>query len=85
MYTEAGLTQAQYEILRETNPRFCPCYSILQKLKKECSPEIHRVTETYAEVTVQNIMDHTAQRLILQLGEVVELLSELETQSLVFI
>ncbi|XP_063361402.1 uncharacterized protein LOC134650378 [Cydia amplana] len=49
MYTEAGLTQAQYEIVRETNPSYYPCYSILQKCKKECYPEIHRVTETCAE------------------------------------
>ncbi|KAL4705530.1 hypothetical protein ACJJTC_005362, partial [Scirpophaga incertulas] len=86
MYTEAGLTQAQYEIVRDTNPSFYPCYTILQKLKKECYPTIHRVTETCAEVTVQNLMDHTAQRLILHLGEgAVEQLTELEKQSLILI
>ncbi|KAL4720542.1 hypothetical protein ACJJTC_012791 [Scirpophaga incertulas] len=86
MYTEAGLTQAQYEIVRDTNPSFYPCYTKLQKLKKECYPTIHRVTETCAEVTVQNLMDHTAQRLILHLGEeAVEQLTELEKQSLILI
>ncbi|PZC78080.1 hypothetical protein B5X24_HaOG202615 [Helicoverpa armigera] len=85
MFVEAGLTQAQYEVVRETNPSFYPCYSILKKLKKECYPEIHRVTETCAEVQVQNLMDHTAQRLILHLVEAVEQLSEAEKQSLVLI
>ncbi|KAL4702276.1 hypothetical protein ACJJTC_018590 [Scirpophaga incertulas] len=86
MYTEAGLTQAQYEIVRDTNPSFYPCYTKLQKLKKECYPTIHRVTETCAEVTVQNLMDHTAQRLILHLGEeAVEQLTELEKQSLILL
>lgn len=72
MYTEAGLIQAQYETVRETNPSFYPCYSVLQKLKKECYPEIQRVTETCAEVRVQNLMDHTAKRLVIHLGEAVD-------------
>lgn len=35
MFTEAGLTKAQYEIIRETNKSFFPCYSVLQKAKKK--------------------------------------------------
>lgn len=86
MYTEARLTQAQYEIVRETNPGFYPCYSILQKLKKECYPEIHRITETCAEVRVQSLMDHTTKRLLIHLGEeVLEQLTVAEKQSLVLI
>lgn len=85
MFTEAGLTKAQYERVRETNKSFFPCYSVLQNAKKECYPEVHRVTETCAEVRVQKLMDHTANRLILHLGEVVEHLSDVEKQSLTLI
>lgn len=85
MFVEAGLTKAQYERVRETNKSFFPCYSVLQKVKKECYPEIHRVTETCAEVRVQKLMDHTANRLISHLGEVVEHLSEEEKSSLTLI
>ncbi|CAG9571654.1 unnamed protein product [Danaus chrysippus] len=71
----------QYERMRETNPSFFPCYSILQKAKKDCYPEI-RVTETCAEVQVQKLMDHTVSRLIQLLGEAVEDSSEEEKCSL---
>ncbi|CAH0400138.1 unnamed protein product [Chilo suppressalis] len=82
----AGLTQAQYEVVRDTNPGFYPCYSILKKLKKECYPEIHSITETCAEVRVQSLMDHTIKRLLLHLGEeVLEQLTESEKQSFLLI
>lgn len=85
MFTEAGLTKAQYEIIREMNKNFFPCYSVLQKLKKDCYPEIHRVTDTSAEIQVQKLMDHTAKRLILHLKEAVDCLNENERQSLILI
>ncbi|KAL4703231.1 hypothetical protein ACJJTC_010011 [Scirpophaga incertulas] len=85
MFTEAELTKAQYERVRETNPNFFPCYSVLQKVKKDTYPEIHRVTETCAEVLVQNLMDHTASRLIQHLGEAAEGLNEEEKRSLILI
>jgi len=85
MFIEAGLTKAQYEIIRNTNKRFFPCYSLVQKAKKECYPEIHRVTETCAEIQVQKLMDHTARRLLMDLEEVVKSLNEDEKQSLTLI
>lgn len=85
MFTEAGLTKAQYERIRETNKSFFPCYSVIKKVKKECYPEIYRVTETCAEIQVQKLMDHTAKRLIVHLREVVESLSDDEKRSLILI
>lgn len=86
MFVEAGLTQAQYEVIRDTTPGIYPCYSIIKKLKKECYPEIHSITETCAEVRVQSLMDHTIKRLLLHLGEeVLEQLTESEKQSLLLI
>lgn len=34
MFVDAELTQGQYEIIRKTNKKFYPCYSALQKAKK---------------------------------------------------
>nr|XP_022901971.1 uncharacterized protein LOC111414763 [Onthophagus taurus] len=87
MFTEAGLTRAQYERVRETNKSFFPCYSILQRVKRECYPvqEAFRVTETCAEVELQKLMDHTASRLISHLKDAVEPLNNDEKQSLTLI
>jgi len=84
MFVEASLTRRQYEIIRETSKDLYPCYSILQQEKKKCYPPqsaIH-VTETSAEVELQYLLNHTAERLCLYLNEVLETLSEEELSSL---
>lgn len=35
MFVEADLTRLQYEIIRNTNKKFFPCYSILQEKKRK--------------------------------------------------
>lgn len=87
MFTEAGLTRAQYERIRETNKSFFPCYSVLQKAKKDCYPvpEAYTVTATCAEVKLQELMDHTASRIILHIKEPLQFLNEEEKQSLILI
>lgn len=37
MFIDADLTREQYEIIRRTNTKFFPCYSLLQKEKKMLS------------------------------------------------
>lgn len=87
MFTEAGLTRSQYEIVRASNKNFFPCYTILQKTKKDCypKPEAYRITSTCAEVDLQALLDHTASRLIQDLEEAVKTLNEHEKSSLVLI
>lgn len=87
MFTEAGLTRSQYEIVRATNKDFFPCYSILQKAKRDCypKPESYRVTSTCAEVELQELLDHTASRLIIDLKESVKLLNQDEKSSLILV
>ncbi|KAH9644366.1 hypothetical protein HF086_006394 [Spodoptera exigua] len=72
MFVEAALTRKQYEIIRESSKKLYPCYSILQKAKQDCYPnaESYRVSETCAEIQLQALLEHTAQRLILYLEEV---------------
>lgn len=75
MFVEAGLSRKQYEIIRSTQKKLFPCYSLLQKAKVECYPdkEAYLVNETCAEVKLQNLLDHTATRLIMHLEEVLKL------------
>ncbi|KAK2578845.1 hypothetical protein KPH14_012200 [Odynerus spinipes] len=72
MFVEADLTRRQYEIIRRTNKRHYPCYSVLQTVKQECYPpkEFYRVTSTCVETNLQTLVDHTVTRLCKYLKEV---------------
>lgn len=71
IFVEADLTKRQYEIIYSSNKNVYPCYSLLQQAKKECYPkeESINVTETCAEIKLQDLLDHTTSRLIKYLGE----------------
>lgn len=87
MFTEAGLTRSQYEIIRATNKAFFPSYSVLQRAKKECypKPEAYNISSTCAEIELQQLLDHTASRLIEDLHEPINSLSEEEKKTLVLV
>lgn len=78
MFVEADLTRRQYEIVRSTNKKFFPCYTLLQKAKPECYPPLEscRVTSTYAETDLQPLVDHTVRRLSIFLEEVLTTLEQ---------
>ncbi|KAK4885401.1 hypothetical protein RN001_001672 [Aquatica leii] len=63
MFVKAGLSRKHY-----------PCYTILQNAKKDCYPvqESYRITATCAEVNLQDVLNHTASRLLLSLTEVTQ-------------
>lgn len=84
MMVEAGLSRSQYEVVRSSCKKLYPCYSIVQKERKECYPpdESFRISETIAEVDLQSLMDHTVRRLLLSLKEVMGVLKEEEKKSL---
>lgn len=87
MFVEAGLNRNQYEVIRRSSKNLYPCYSILQEAKKECYPvkEAFTITDTCAEVNLQSLMDHTVQRLMLYLEDVIEVLSDEEKQRMMLI
>lgn len=60
---------------------------MLQKEKQKCYPDktAYRVTETCAEIDLQNLMDHTVTRLLSHLKDVLPHLEEEENYSLVLI
>lgn len=84
MFIDADLTKGQYEIIRKTNMKFFPCYSILQKAKKQCypPPEACRVTSNGAEADLQSLMDITTRRLSDYLEDVLITIKEQERKSL---
>lgn len=85
MFVEAGLSRKQYEIIRSFNTNNYPCYTILQKAKKDCYPvqESYSVTATCAEINLQDVLNHTAQRLLLSLTEVIQHLDGEESNTLI--
>lgn len=67
LMVDVKLTKSQYLKLREgTKKRNCnifPSYAKVLNAKKACYPTEINVTESMAEVNLQNLLDHTAKRL----------------------
>lgn len=84
MFVEADLSRRQYEIVRNTNKKFYPSYSVLQKEKLRCYPpkESFNVTETCAEVNLQDLLNHTVSRLLTYLTDNIYNLTQEELNSL---
>lgn len=57
----------QYEVIRETLKRsgfnILPPYKKILEIKKECYPQEIRISEKKAEIYLQNLLDHTVERL----------------------
>jgi len=67
---DADLTKAQYELIREKakerNADIFPLYANVTKAKKECYPLLSsiKITDTCASTEFQDILNHTATRLM---------------------
>lgn len=82
IFVEGDFTRRQWEILHGANKNIYPCYSLLQKAKKECYPEEIIVTETHIGVQLQSLLDHTSSRLYKYLAEVIETCTKSERENL---
>lgn len=84
VFVEADLTRRQYEIIRSASKKLFPSYSILQKAKSDCYPpkESYEVTETCVQVNLQDVLNHTATRLLTYLKDVLRGLRPDESDSL---
>lgn len=64
-----SVTKAQYNSMRALNKsqfsNIYPCYNKVREAKLECRPTGVNVTETRAEVSLQNLLNHTASRIFL--------------------
>lgn len=84
MFINADLTRGQYEVIRNTNKKFFPCYSLIQEAKNKCypPPETVTVTSTCAETQLQPLIDITVKRLSKFLEEVLLTIKEQERNTL---
>lgn len=75
-FIEASLSRSQYDEIRSKD-RFFPCYTLLQRAKKQCypDPQSYHITETSAEVNLQDLLNITVTRLVIYLKDVFESLS----------
>lgn len=64
----AQLTKYQYNFMRQSaiehNCNMYPSYEAVTESRKKCYPENLIVTESSASIPLQNLLDHTAQRLM---------------------
>lgn len=84
IFVEGDFSKRQWNILHSSNKNIYPCYSLLQKAKMDCYPDelSIRVTETCAEVKLQDLLNHTCLRLCIYLEPVIETLTEEEKSDL---
>lgn len=84
IFVEADASRRQYEIFRSADKKRYPNYKVIQQAKKDCYPvkESYRVTESCAEVNLQDLLDHTTKRLTMYLEDVLVNLNEEECISL---
>lgn len=71
IFVEANMTLAQYEVIHQANKDVYPCYTYVQRAKQDCYPN-KNVSETIAEVMLQDLLDHTSSRLCKYLEPVLE-------------
>lgn len=64
-FVSAKLTRHQYNIIRNiTNfgSIVWPCYFQIQKAKKECLPELIKISDDGVKISLQSLLNHTALR-----------------------
>lgn len=81
IFVEANLTRAQYEIIQRANKEVYPCYALLLKVKQDTYP-CKIVSETEAEVKLQDLVNNTAERLCKYLENVIDMCSESEKRDM---
>ncbi|CAG9834500.1 unnamed protein product [Diabrotica balteata] len=87
LFVEGNFTRNQWTLLQIERKYIYPCYSLLQKVNKECYPDEDKitVTETIFNVELKALLDHTALRFIQYLKEVLDTLNDTEKQHLLLI
>lgn len=82
LLVDALLSRHQYNLIRQSNSDRFPSYKILQTEKKKCYPSNIKVNETMVEVPLQDLLNHTLERLIIVQENVLSLLSSEELRKL---
>lgn len=63
MVIDNNLTKSQYQGIRK-HTQGLPCYQLVAKEKQKCYPMDPLVTETTAEVELQELLNHTTRRIV---------------------
>ena len=89
LYIEADLSRSSYELIRKEakarNADIYPRYAVLLEAKKCCYPYGVKVTEVGAEISLQELLNHTASRLVQLQMPVLEVLPGKCTLTLILI
>lgn len=84
----AILSTYQYNFIRQQTNKCChnlyPSYHKLKEAKQRCYPSQVNITETYAEVNLQSLIDHTIEKICLYQEDVFKSLSKIPSE-MVFI
>lgn len=84
IFVEANLSMSQYEVIQQANKDVYPCYKYVQIAKQDCYPA-RIVHETYGEVKLQDLVDHTSRRLCKYLEQVLEVYREKKNNDFVLV
>lgn len=84
---EAKLSREQYNVIRKAAPDKFPAYTLVQRAKKKCYPKVEtmQISESTAKVSLQGLLDHTIERLVLLQKNVIDTLDNEEISNLTLI
>ena len=84
MLVEAQLSVHQYNVIQKSSPQRFPCYSVVQLAKKQCYPKEDSITvcETSAEISLQELLNHTVDRLLMVQKPFIDTLGKNELNNL---
>ncbi|XP_032308872.1 uncharacterized protein LOC116656398 [Drosophila ananassae] len=87
-FMENGFTKQQYINVKQLSKQhgcdIYPSYSKIAEEKLKCRPAGIECTENEAKVSMQNLLNHTASRILLMQKEVCEILSDVTQCTLIF-
>ncbi|XP_052835600.1 uncharacterized protein LOC128252141 [Drosophila gunungcola] len=74
---EGRLSRFQYQVVRNSAPDRFPSYNAIQSAKKECYPPADSIVvgETFSQISLQALLDHTAMRIVHLEGKNIDTLS----------
>lgn len=87
MITNADLSKHQYEVIRETFKKsgfdILPLYKKVLEVKKECYLREMKIIETKAEIDLQNLLNHTAEKMFKSFD--IKMITKIDKEELILI
>lgn len=87
LMVDANLSTHQYNVIRQQTNKIhhniYPAYHKIKAAKQLCYPSDINITETFAEIKLQSLMDHTINRLCKVQEEVLKSIKDLKTLNII--